>query len=176
MDRIRFQVGFEKAKAEVEAWIRQGFIVSMHPEWLFKKGSDRGPFYDVLKALLEADKDLDVLQVRKNAFAKVARTIKEYEKDAVPPKDFLKSLIERDVDVFTFLERKWCCPIPNPPSGWTKNEDNVALLEIKDYASWWNDVGKKTRNMVKKAEKSGIKVSVVEPSDAVRRRHIKNLQ
>ncbi len=69
-----------------------------------------------------------------------------------------------DIDVFTFLERKWCCPIPNPPSSWIKNEDNVALLEIKDYESWWNDVGKKTRNMVKKAEKSGVKVSVAEPS------------
>jgi hypothetical protein len=165
LDRIRFQVGFEKAKGEVEAWIRQGFIVSMHPEWLFNKGSRRGPFYDVLKALLETDKDFDVLQVRKNAFARVARDVREYEKDAVPSEELLEKLVERDVDVFTFLERKWCCPIPNPPGGWTKNEDNVALLEMKDYASWWTDVGKKTRNMVKKAEKSGIKVSIVEPSD-----------
>jgi hypothetical protein len=165
LDRIRFQVGFEKATWEVEAWISQGFIVSMHPEWLFKKGSDRGPFYDVLKVILETDKDLDTLQMRKNAFVRVARDVREYERDAVPSEELLEKLVERDVDIFTFLERKWCCPIPNPPSTWIKNEDNIALLEIKDYASWWTDVGKKTRNMVKKAEKSGIKVSLVEPSD-----------
>ena len=77
----------------------------------------------------------------------------------------LRSYGERDVDVFTFLERKWCCPIPNPPSTWIKAEDNVGLLEIKDYDSWWSNVGKKTRNMVRRAEKSGIKVTVVEPSE-----------
>ena len=55
LDRIRFQLGFEKARVEVAAWIRQGFIVSMHPEWLFKKGPARGPFYDVLKAILESE-------------------------------------------------------------------------------------------------------------------------
>ena len=165
LDRIRFQLGFEKGKGEVEAWIKQGFIVSMHPEWLFRKGSDRGPFYDVLKALLEADRDLDVLQVRKNAFARVARDVREYEKDATPSEAFLEKLEERGVDIFTFLERRWCCPINNPPGSWVKSKDNVALLEVKDYAGWWSGVGKKTRNMVKKAEKSGIKVSVVEPSD-----------
>ncbi len=39
------------------------------------------------------------------------------------------------------------------------------MLEIKSYDNWWQAIGKKTRNMVRKAEKSGIKVTVVEPSD-----------
>ena len=39
------------------------------------------------------------------------------------------------------------------------------LLEIKDYESWWSNVGKKTRNMVRRAEKSGIKVTVVQPGE-----------
>ena len=39
------------------------------------------------------------------------------------------------------------------------------MLEIKDYDSWWSNVGKKTRNMVRRAEKSGVKVTVVEPSE-----------
>ncbi len=164
LDRIRFQVGFDKSKVEVEAWMRQGFIVSMHPEWLFKKGSDRGPFYDVLKAILEPENEFDALQVRKNSFVKVARSVKEYEKDINPNEDLIEKLYALGVDVFTFLERKWTYTIPNPPSNWIKDEDNVALLEIKDYESWLADVGKKTRNMVKKAEKSGIKASVTEPS------------
>ena len=39
------------------------------------------------------------------------------------------------------------------------------MLEIKSYDDWWQEIGKKTRNIVRKAEKSGIKVSIVEPSD-----------
>ncbi len=61
--------------------------------------------------------------------------------------------------------RKWCCPIPNPPTNWIREDDNVGLLEIKSYDSWWQAIGKKTRNMVRRAEKNGLKVSVVEPSD-----------
>jgi hypothetical protein len=39
------------------------------------------------------------------------------------------------------------------------------LLEIKDSSVWLQVIGKKTRNMIRKAEKSGVKVSVVDPSD-----------
>jgi hypothetical protein len=39
------------------------------------------------------------------------------------------------------------------------------MLEVKDYSSWWDSVGKKTRNMVRRAEKSGVTVLVVEPSE-----------
>ncbi|MGA2386462.1 MAG: GNAT family N-acetyltransferase [Candidatus Bathyarchaeia archaeon] len=167
LDTIRFQKGFEGGKKEAEAWINQNFVLSMHPEWLFKEGkrSGRGPFYDVLKDILETDKELETLRVRKNAFARTAHDVREYERDVVPTEAFLENLSERDIDVFTFLERKWCCPIPNPSSNWVKSEDNVALLEVKDYQSWWSGVGKKTRNMVRRAEKNGVKVTVAEPND-----------
>ncbi len=56
-------------------------------------------------------------------------------------------------------------PYPNPPSTWVKTDDNIGLLEIKDYETWWSAIGKKTRNMVRKAEKDGVKVSVVTQSD-----------
>ena len=79
--------------------------------------------------------------------------------------DFLEKLRERDIDIYTFLDRKWCCPIPNPLANWIREDDNVGLLEIKNYEAWWQAIGKKTRNMVRKAEKSGVKVEVVEPSD-----------
>jgi hypothetical protein len=39
------------------------------------------------------------------------------------------------------------------------------LLEIKTYDEWLKRVGKKTRNMIRKAEKAGVKIAVVEPSD-----------
>jgi hypothetical protein len=119
----------------------------------------------VLKSILEVDRDLETLRVRKKLFVKIAHDTKEHEKNIVPIDAFIEKLGERGIDIFTFLDRKWCCSIPNPPSTWIKADDNVGLLEIKDYASWWNAAGKKTRNMVRRAEKSGIKVTVVQPSE-----------
>jgi len=167
LDTRRYKFGLDDAKKEAEKWINQNYVLSIHPEWLFKKGENncRGPFYDVLKSILEVDKELETLRIRKKAFVKIAHDIKEYEKNIVPTDEFIEKLSERSIDIFTFLERKWCCPIPNPPSTWIKTEDNVGLLEIKDYESWWSNVGKKTRNMVRRAEKSGIKVTVAQPSE-----------
>jgi hypothetical protein len=167
LDTVRYKLGFDGSKQQAEEWINQNYVLSIHPEWLFKMGKKncRGPYYDVLKSILEVDKELETLRVRKRAFVKLAHDIQEYERNIIPADEFIERLWERDVDIFTFLERKWCCPIPNPPSTWIKSEDNVGLLEIKDYDSWWSNVGKKTRNMVRRAEKSGIKVAVVQPSE-----------
>ncbi len=145
----------------------KNYVLSIHPEWLFKKGgkNHRGPFYDVLRSILEVDKEVETLRSKTKVFFKIAHDIKEYEKNIVPTDRFIEKLGERNTDIFTFLDRKWCCPITNAPSTWIKEEDNVALLEIKDYDGWWSNVGKKTRNMVRRAEKSGIKVAVVEPSE-----------
>ena len=167
LDSIRYYHSLDETEKEAEERINQNIVLAIHPEWLFKKGKKnrRGPYYDVFKALLNVDKELETLQVRKRVFAKMAYDIDEYERNIIPTDEFIEKLRERDVDVFTFLERKWCCPIPSPPSTWTRAEDNVGLLEIKDYDSWWSNIGKKTRNMVRRAEKSGIKVTVVEPSE-----------
>jgi hypothetical protein len=165
LDTERYKFGFDVAKQHVEEWINKNYVLSMHPEWLFRKGgkNGRGPYYDLLKTVLDADKELKTLHVRQRAFAKIANDTKEYEKNNMPTVEFIEKLSEREVDVFTFLERKWCCPINNSPSTWIKSEDNVGLLEIKDYDSWQSIVGKKTRNMVRRAEKSGITVTISDP-------------
>ena len=111
------------------------------------------------------DGDLATLAVRRKSFVRIARDITEYQRDIVPTDRFLEKLVERGIDVFTFVERKWCCPIPKPPSYWVRTEDNVALLQVTDHHKWLENVGKKTRNMVRKAEKSGIKTEVVQPDE-----------
>jgi hypothetical protein len=167
LDTERYLFGFEGAKQHAEEWISKDYVLSIHPEWLFKKGEKnrRGPYYDVLKEILEVDGELETLRVKKRVFAKMGYDIQEYERNIVPTELFLEKLMEREIDIFTFLEKTWCCPIPNPPSNWIKSEDNVGVLEIKDYDTWWSDVGKKTRNMVRRADKSGVKVSVVQPDE-----------
>jgi len=167
LDAVRYYHSCDETKKEAEERTINGEILSIHPDWLFKRGkhNHRGPFYDALKSILDVDKELETLRIRKRASVKQAHDIREYERNIMPTDDYLEKLAERDNDIFTFLERRWCCPMPNQPSNWVKEDDNVALLEIKDFQTWFRDVGKKTRNMIRKAEKCGVKVIVVDPSD-----------
>ncbi len=167
LDMRRYEVGYEEAKLQAQEWINQNCVLSMHPEWLFKKGerNHRGPYYDVLKHILDADMKFESLRITKKAFFKMAHDVQEYRKSVNPTDGLLDVLRAQSVDIFTFLERSWCCQISNPLSTWIKEEDNVALLEIKEYETWWSEIDKKTRNMVRKAEKKGVKVKVTEPSE-----------
>ena len=167
LDTISGKLASDAAIVMAEEWISKDIVLSIHPDWLFKQGgtSHRGPYYDNLGVILGLDNRNDSLVIKKKAFFKIANDAGEYERSVTPTGDLLEKLSSRGVDIFTFIERTWSCPIANPPSSWIKMEDNVGLLEIKDYESWWNSVGKKTRNMARKAEKSGINVSVVDADE-----------
>ena len=167
IDRDRYLNGYEALIKQTQDWIEQGVIMTLHPDWLFRpsKKTKRGPTYDVLKTMLEVDSDLDTISIRKSLSVKIARDFREYYKTINPTKAFLTKLQTRDADIFTFIERAWCNPNLNPSPEWIKTQDNIALLEIKDYQTWWNSIGKKTRNMVRKAEKDNIQVAVVPQSD-----------
>jgi hypothetical protein len=147
--------------------IVEGEVLHVHPEWLFQRGkiNHRGPFYEALKKILDVDKELGTLVIRKKGFARIGRDVREYEKDIVPTNMFIEKLGDRGIDIFTFIERKWCYTIPKPSNFWVRTEDNIALLQVTTYDLWWESIGKKTRNMVRKAEKSGIKTEVTEPTE-----------
>ncbi len=165
LDRVRFQEGPEKTLFEAQKWSDMGIVLEIHPEWLFKVGGGRGPYYGVLERLLEVDTDIDSLSVKRKAFFKIGHDTYEYEKNINPTQCFIDKLLDRNVDIYTFLDRRWCCPIQNLSADWVQEDDNVGLLEISTYDAWWQAIGKKTRNMVRKAEKAGVKIEVVEPSD-----------
>ena len=103
-----------------------------------------------------------MLRVRKKLFFRIAQDKQEYEKDAIPDDSYFKKLSKIGADIYTFLERTWCCPISNPLASWTRTNDNVAMLEVTTTDAWLSVVGKKTRNMVRRAEKNCVRVSVVE--------------
>lgn len=107
---------------------------------------------------------LESLEIRKKAFFTMARDAKEYQRSAVPTEEFVESLRKRNVDIFTFIERKWCCSIESPSELWARAEDNIALLNVTSYDEWLKLVGKKTRNMIRKAQKNNITTKVVESS------------
>jgi len=147
--------------------ITEGKVLHIHPCWLFQRGTinHRGPFYEALRRILNVDKEMKTIAVKKKLFFKVASDKQEYARDVIPTVDFTEKLGERSIDIFTFIERKWCNTIANPPHFWFKAEDNIALLQVESYEKWWKNVGKKTRNMVRKAEKNGVKTEVVDPSE-----------
>jgi len=157
----------EQAKKIAEGYVKDGAVLEIHPIWLFQRGkmNHRGPFYETLSRILGVGKEVETIAARKRLFFKVASDAKEYGMDITPTDAFIEKLGERGIDIFTFIERKWRNSIPNPPRFWSKTEDNIALLQVATYDEWWKNIGKKTRNMVRKAEKSGVKTEVVEPSE-----------
>jgi hypothetical protein len=170
LDRACYNKPIEEAHKMAYDTIAANKVLHVHPDWLFKKGmfNHRGPYYESLKKVLEVDYELDEFIVRKKGFVKIGRYLEhfEYIKDVDLSERFFDKLKDRDVDIFTFVERGWCSPLTFVPSDrWLKTEDNIALLQIDSFYEWWEKVGKKTRNMVRKAEKEGVKVEVVEPSD-----------
>ena len=167
IDWLSFDNAPERVLKNAEKSVAKGEVLHFHPEWLFQRGTmnRRGPFYDTLKKILGVDEELGTLVVRRKGFFRIAQDTQEYRRDLVPTKAFLAKLADRGVDVFTFIERKWCFSLPKTEKSWINVNDNIALLQIKTYENWWEAVGKKTRNMVRKAEKNGVNTLVVGPSE-----------
>jgi hypothetical protein len=167
LDRLCYLYSTEQAVKIAEGDIKDGRALEIHPIWLFQRGkiNRRGPFYETLKNILKVDKEFETLVIRKKGFVRISSDSTEYMRDIVPTDRFIEKLGDRGIDIFTFIERKWCHTIPDPSNSWVKTGDNIALLRVKTYDEWWKNIGKKTRNMVRKAEKSGVKTEVVEPSE-----------
>jgi len=125
----------------------------------------RGAFYEAPRRILAVDNDLESMRIRRKFLLRVARDKREYERSVVPTAELLQKLKERGIDLFSFAERKWCPRIQNPEESWVRSDENIALLKLSSYDEWWKEIGKKTRNMIRKAEKSGVKASVAEPNE-----------
>jgi hypothetical protein len=165
LDSLCYSTSLDQALKTAEDHIRKGDVVYFHPIWLFQRGklNHRGPFYEAFKRILAVDSQLESLSIRKKFWLRIARDQREYERSIVPTAGFLRKLGERGTDMFTFLERNWCGKIQNPPKSWVIADDNIALLHLRGYDEWWKSISKKTRNMIRKAEKSGISTDVAEP-------------
>ncbi|HTS59743.1 MAG TPA: hypothetical protein VMH03_19525 [Terriglobales bacterium] len=71
----------------------------------------------------------------------------------------------RRVDLFTFMQR---LPEVQPRYSYPMEWDNLAVLPISTFDHWWKkQVDAKTRNMVRKAEKQGVKLREVPFGDAL---------
>jgi hypothetical protein len=100
---------------------------------------------------------------------KTARLREEWYRDVENP----PSLIERlkgerkrsrlKADIFTFWQR---LPEINRKYEYYAERDSIAAIPIKSFSFWWEQqINPKVRNMVRKAEKNGVEVKVVEYND-----------
>src|SRR5215469_2556720 len=66
-------------------------------------------------------------------------------------------------DLFTFIQ---CVTDPEPRFPYHLEFDSAALLSVTTFEHWWKkQINDKTRNMVRKAQKAGVEIRVVEFSD-----------
>jgi hypothetical protein len=169
LDVLAHTASVEETTRRAQEAIVKGEVLHVHPIWLFQRGkhNPRGPYYETFKKILQVDAELDYLSVKKKGFFKLGKIVDvfEYLKDQQITEQYINKLRDRNIDVYTFIERAWCDQIVNPAKSWVKVEDNIAMLNLTSYEDWWQKVGKKTRNMVRKAEKSGIQTKIVEPSE-----------
>ncbi len=98
---------------------------------------------------------------------KIAKIKDEWLEDVQNIELLLQKILDcKDkADIFTFWQRlPWTIPKYNYYMEW----DNVAAIPVKGYKFWReNQIDRKTRNMVRKAEKKGVEVKLVNFDDAL---------
>jgi len=100
--------------------------------------------------------------VKKEFFINKAYLPDEYLEDVKITGELVRLLRDQEADLFTYVERTF---LENSKvaliNGALRDTDDIALLKVDSYEEWWQRIGRKTRNMIKKAEKSGVKVEII---------------
>jgi len=99
-------------------------------------------------------------------FPRIARLRSEPYVHLAAPEDFIQQLKTEGLsaDIFTFLQ---ALDEPKPRYSYRWEPEGYALLPISTYEHWWKkQIDAKTRNMVRKAEKSGVQLRLVEFCDS----------
>lgn len=88
----------------------------------------------------------------------------EYYDTIQDPGAFFAKLKQSDirVDIFTFLQS---VADRTPRFAYHVEPDPIAVLPITTYEAWWKSLKDKTRNMVRKAAKTGVEIRMVEFND-----------
>ena len=98
-------------------------------------------------------------------FPRTARLKAEYFECVGDPDSFVAKLKEAGVraDLFSFYQE---LADRNPRYDFHLEWDSISVLPVTTYDHWWKrQVNCKTRNMIRKAQKSGVDVRVIEFTD-----------
>lgn len=79
------------------------------------------------------------------------------------PESLVRGLRQHRADLFTFIQK---VSEPHPKYAWPMEWDNLAVLPITTFEAWWNQqIGFKSRNKAKQAEKRGVVIREVPFND-----------
>src|SRR5687768_17279465 len=98
---------------------------------------------------------------------RVARLAAEQYEFLDDPQPMLSELRRAPVrvDIFTFMQR---LPHTAPKFEYRMEPDNLAAVPVSTFENWWTkQIDGKTRNMIRRAEKSGVTVRAVPFDDAL---------
>lgn len=98
-------------------------------------------------------------------FLKTARLRHEWCEYLTDPLSMIASLRQgpRVADVFTFIHE--VCDKEEHTYKFNKESSSAAVLSISTYNVWWDNLGYKVRNKIRKAIKNGVEVRLVNLSD-----------
>ena len=90
----------------------------------------------------------------------------EWYEDVPDPESVVSALRGSRIkaDIFTFWQR---LPDIEPRFGYFRESESIAVLPITTFDHWWNkQIKSRTRNLIRKAEKSGVEVRATSYDDA----------
>ena len=113
---------------------------------------------------------IDDMEIRvAGKLIKTARLTEEWYRDVEDPSSLIVRVKEElrrnrvSADIFTFWQR---LPEINPKYDYYTESDSIAAIPLKSFNYWWEQqINPKVRNMIRKAEKNGVEVKVVEYSN-----------
>src|SRR5262245_25765511 len=98
--------------------------------------------------------------------ATVARLEDEWYDDVQDPESVITTLTHAPlkVDIFTFWQR---LPEVQPRFNFYKEWESLAALPVSNFDHWWNkQISARTRNLIRKAAKSGVEITETSYDDA----------
>jgi hypothetical protein len=101
----------------------------------------------------------------KGRLIRIARIKDEWFEDFEDPDLIIRELRrnKRKVDLFSFFQR---LPETIPKYSYYLEWDSIAALPVSNFNHWWEkQINAKTRNLIRKAEKKGVEVKLVEFND-----------
>lgn len=106
LDDLCFTTSLRRALKIAEDHVRKRHAIYFHPIWLFQRGklNQRGPFYEAFRVILAVDSELKSLSISRKFSIKIARDLREYQRNIVPTSKLNDKLLERGTDIFAFFE------------------------------------------------------------------------
>lgn len=112
----------------------------------------------------DSESRFSVPGIGKRWFYKAAQFFEPYEhtRDIYPSSALLEALQSRGVDLFSFIERTFLKQATLQKYGFYSCPETIGLLHFEDFDVWCKTLPSRERNLIKKAERIGLKTVVAD--------------